>query len=666
MRESRRRLRGAPTRVRGAPIPMRGAPSRARGSPTRARRCPTRVRGSSSRGRGSPTRTRGSPNPGAWIAEPSAWIAEPGARIAGRDAWGAEPDVWVAHPGAWVAHPGAWVAHPGAWVAQSDATVPPARRLPLPLDLRDRPVVALPSTTPAASRRSPPRKARCSGRSRSTSNSFDIRSLETLGLGDLGLTEVPNWVRGLQSLTELRLHNNHLHALPIWISQLRKLSVLGLRNNDLRALPVSLRELPRLEQLSIEGNIALDLPAEIVGGASARKILDYYFRTLRPGARSSLNEFKLILVGRGGVGKTTLVHRLTTDVYGQFERTPGINITKWPVNVNAQVVRANVWDFGGQEIMHGTHRFFMTERALYIVLISGREGTEDHDAEYWLSLVRSFAGDVPIIVLLNKWDDYRFELNRALLRDKYGKDLVFIEADSSTGHSIEELRRQICRLAGKLQGLQAAWPAEWWRIKDELPAERKDWLTFEDFRLFCAERGVAEPKDQDALAESLHDLGMMLSYRRDEGLREFGVLNPQWVTRGVYAMLNSAALRDAGGKFTVRSFGDALPQDAYPQKLHMYLLALMRRFKLCHPLDDRSERHIIPELLTKEEPKLEKEFPSDSCLGFIYKYGSVLPEGLLPRFIRICSLFLLAIRTRTWFSSINSVERSCRTSGRAR
>jgi internalin A len=346
-----------------------------------------------------------------------------------------------------------------------------------------------------------------------------------------------------------------------------------------------------------------------------------------------LNEFKLILVGRGGVGKTTLVHRLVTDKYKEFKRTPGIRITKWPSKVDDEEVRAHVWDFGGQEIMHGTHRFFMTERALYLILISGREGTEDRDAEYWLSLVRSFAGEVPVIVLLHKWDDYGFELNRRLLREKYGRGLAFLETDSSTGHGIPQLRDKICQLAKKLPGLKAAWPTEWRRIKDVLPSKKKSWLTFDDFRQFASENGVSDPNAQESLAESLHDLGLMLSYRKEEALRDFGVLNPQWVTKGIYEMLNSRMLKDAGGKFTVRTFANVLPAGRYPRQLHPYLLALMRKFKLCHPLDDKGESYLIPELLTKEEPKLDAEFALEDSLGFIYRYEAVLPEGLLPRFI---------------------------------
>ena len=54
----------------------------------------------------------------------------------------------------------------------------------------------------------------------------------------------------------------------------------------------------------------------------------------------------------------------------------------------------NIWDFGGQEIMHATHQFFLTQRSLYLLVINGREGGEDADAEYWLKLIESFGGEI--------------------------------------------------------------------------------------------------------------------------------------------------------------------------------------------------------------------------------------------------------------------------------
>jgi internalin A len=457
------------------------------------------------------------------------------------------------------------------------------------------------------------------------------KKLSGLNLSHLGLRHLPNNVRKLTWLKALFLNRNELTELPEWIDELTQLNYLSLVDNKLASLPAGLVRLKKLTHLFLENNHLLRIPAEVLALDDAERIVDYYFRIIWDG--EPLNEFKLILVGRGGVGKTTLVHRLVTDKYTEFKRTPGIKITTWPLQINDDDVKAHIWDFGGQEIMHGTHRFFMTERALYLVFTSGREGTEDHDAEYWLSLVRSFAGHVPVIVLLNKWDDYSFELNRELLREKYGRQLVFLETDSLTGTGISALREEISHLAGKLPGLKAAWPAEWRRIKEELPAKKKSWLTFEDFREFCNERGITKARDQEALAESLHDLGLMLSFRKDEALRDVGVLNPQWITRGIYQILNSRRMREAQGKFTAATFAEVLPKAIYPPALHPFLLALMRKFRLCHPLDDKGEKYLTPELLTKEGPNLEAEFPPEKCLGFVYRYESVLPEGLFPRFI---------------------------------
>jgi internalin A len=460
----------------------------------------------------------------------------------------------------------------------------------------------------------------------------ELRNLLEISVAGNKYLVLPQCLGTLPKLTGLYLSATNLKEVPDFIRGLRTLQSLWLGNNRLTSLPEWLRELP-LVQLRIEGNDNLQLPAEIVATNDPATILNYYRRTAA-GAQP-LNEFKLIFVGRGGVGKTSLVHRLIHDEYKTFDRTPGINITNWPVMIDGDEVRAHVWDFGGQEIMHGTHRFFMTERAVYLVLLSGREGTEDRDAEYWLSLIRLFAGnDVPIIVLLHKHDDYALELNRELLRDKYGRSLVFLQTDSITGHNVAVLKEQICQQANNLPGLKAAWPAAWRKVKEDLPASSRNWLTFDDFREFCRSRGVPEAKDQEALAESLHALGLMLSYQREEALRKFGVLNPQWVTDGIYRMLNAPVLRAANGQFTLSSFAEILPADEYPNSLHPYLLALMGKFRLCHPLDEKGSRYLIPELLTKEEPPgLDNEFVPDHCLGFIYRYDTVLPEGLLSRFI---------------------------------
>ena len=476
-----------------------------------------------------------------------------------------------------------------------------------------------------------------------------LQTLRCLDLRGNQLTTLPPEVGQLTALTHLFLDNNQLTTLPPEIGQLTALRRLYLANNRLTTLPPEIGQLTALTALYLHGNPALGLPREVMGPAweevraadlrpaKPRAILNYYFRTNDPGEATPLNEFKLILVGRGEVGKTTLVEKLVTDEFRKFKRTPGVKITQWPMTIGRDEVRAHVWDFGGQEIMHGTHRCFMTERAVYLVLVSRRTGMEDHDADYWLSLIRSFAGNgAPVILLLHRWHEQRFELNREQLTQKYGPHLCFLETDFGEERKDEKnipaLRKAIAREAAKLPGLKAKWPVAWRSVKEDLPKAKKNWLAFSDFQKFCTEHGVPE-KDHEALAECLHDLGLMLAYRSEPALRGFGVLNSMWVTDGIYKLINSPRLQDAQGKFKPADFAEMLPAKDYPKKLHPYLLALMQKFRLCFPLDEAGSEYLIPELLSKEEPKLDDEFPAETSLCFTYRYDRVLPEGLLPRFI---------------------------------
>jgi len=81
-----------------------------------------------------------------------------------------------------------------------------------------------------------------------------------------------------------------------------------------------------------------------------------------------------------------------------------------------------------------------------------------------------------------------------------------------------------------------------------------------------------------------------------------------------------------------------LDRKVYPREMHLYLLDLMRKFELCYEFYGGEGHYLIPELLGKEEPDIEKyEGGSARCertdaLRFEYRYN-ILPEGLLPRFI---------------------------------
>ena len=157
------------------------------------------------------------------------------------------------------------------------------------------------------------------------------------------------------------------------------------------------------------------------------------------------------------VGKTTLIHRLTTGKFSRPKKTEGININEWPLSLSRkEKVQLNVWDFGGQEIMHSTHQFFLTERSLYLLVLSGREGHEDEDAEYWLKLIQSFGGDSPVIVVLNKQGEHPFDVNRGGLLQKYPNVKGFVATECKNGYGIGELRETIKGRSKTITGEESA------------------------------------------------------------------------------------------------------------------------------------------------------------------------------------------------------------------
>jgi internalin A len=462
------------------------------------------------------------------------------------------------------------------------------------------------------------------------------------------LASLPREIADLTNLTELYLEENRLTSLPPEIGKLTNLADLDLSGNQLTSLPPEIGKLTNLTQLGLHGNPRLNIPPEILGppwsdvarklakAASPQTILDYYFRiSTKP--TQPLNEAKMILVGRGEVGKTSLVRRLLGKGFNKNEgKTPGIQIDEWPQILHRRErIVLHIWDFGGQEIMHATHQFFLTKRSLYLVVLNGREGGEDVDAEYWLKTIATLAPDSPILIVLNKYRQHAFDLNRRALQGKYPNIRGFVETDCANPRpfGIAKLKAAIKATVDQhLPEMRAKFPASWAAIKSDIATMKDNFVTFERYRQICVHHKETDSLAQERLASHLHDLGIALNYRDDPRLCDKHVLNPHWVTNGIYKILNAPKLAADKGSLNVSELVSILDSKVYPREMHAFLLELMRKFELCFSFPDKEARYLIPELLGKNEPVEVDKFSDDQAVHFRYQYD-ILPEGLIPRFI---------------------------------
>lgn len=90
------------------------------------------------------------------------------------------------------------------------------------------------------------------------------------------------------------------------------------------------------------------------------------------------------------------------------------------------------------------HRMFLTERTLYVILVDDWSEQRDEQAKYWLSSVRSFAGEAPVILALNKMDENpNAFIDKTAMRKKYGAAQRRVVRMSAKNDTELELRHYV-------------------------------------------------------------------------------------------------------------------------------------------------------------------------------------------------------------------------------
>ncbi len=378
----------------------------------------------------------------------------------------------------------------------------------------------------------------------------------------------------------------------------------------------------------LHGNPLESPPPEII--RKGKKAIKAYFKSLKKG-KLPLNEVKVLLVGDGGAGKTSLVKRLVGKRFNKKEpQTHGININQWEIKQRKTSIKTHLWDFGGQEIMHATHQFFLSKRSLYILVLDGRK---DEKTEYWLKHIRSFGGDSPVLVVLNKIDQNPgFEVNRKFLQDKYKNIKGFFRLSCCDKTGLNDFKKALKKALCDVEIIRTTWAENWFHVKEQLEKMKDPFISLERYKEICLEEEIDEKTGQETLVDFLHDLGVILHFD-DLSLKDVHVLEPKWVTEAVYKIINSPKVAKHKGILKPSFLDDILKQrsedDYYypPDKFH-YIVELMKKFELCYQLEKGDV--LIPDLLDVQES--EFKFDYEGSLKFIFEYD-FLPRLVMPRFI---------------------------------
>jgi GTPase SAR1 family protein len=397
------------------------------------------------------------------------------------------------------------------------------------------------------------------------------------------------------------------------------------------------------EKLKLRINVPMEIREK--GASSVGKWLE----NLESQGTQQLNEARIIILGEKGVGKTSLavkLHNTDAKLPKPEESTKGVDVSVWnlPKNNNGSSVNAHIWDFAGHVVTHSAHKFFLSERCLYIIVYNGRSGRRNF-LEYWLNHVINYGGDSPVFVLVNKMDEEPVDIDENGLSDKYQciQDFDYLSLKNDK-KKLESFKEKIEKYIKNNPAWNKEMPKFLFDVKEQLRKKFSDsnntidFISPEEFKIIAKDSGVIEDRNIEEMRNALHSLGVCLYYKQIKQLDTY-ILNPNWITNGIYEIINwlSVAKQDYKLRFldleTV--FKDNLGK--YPKVKHKLLFDLLILYDLAYPYktEEDGEVLVLPALLTEKQPdrNMENDFPVSQSLYMRYKADTELPPDTISHFI---------------------------------
>ncbi len=473
-----------------------------------------------------------------------------------------------------------------------------------------------------------------------------LTTLKQLQLHSNRLTTLPSEIGKLTALTELFLHSNQLKTIPSEIGLLSSLTALTIFDNKLISIPKEISQLSALRLLSLHDNQLISIPAEIgllnpltqlqlfnnpledPPNSICNQGLDavrQYFADKATTGEETLWRSKLMLVGEGRVGKTELRHRLLGRPHGQAKTTEVLEIETVPLphpTLPEVTMSLNCWDFGGQEVYHATHQFFLTGRSLFVYCFEAGKDWEAGRPYYWLDKISAVAPEAPVVIVATKGDERAAPaLPWTDLKQRYSQligDGCFLittrtsERKDQPGDGMAELLaclqhvaadRSLLPLMG--ESLPKAWVAGM-KAVEQHPHDH--YLKQEVFCNLLEKAGVPTAS-LHTVATMLRDLGEILYYSEetDAELQDWVIIKPSWVTRAAARILDSAGVQASTGVLTKEEMKQAW--HGYPEVMHPVLLDLMEKYDLTYKIpEDASDRSLVVEQLPKSEVSAPTEW----------------------------------------------------------
>jgi len=400
----------------------------------------------------------------------------------------------------------------------------------------------------------------------------------------------------------------------------------------------------------------INVPKEIrEQGAAA---VASYLEQIEKYKEDILYEGKILIVGEAGAGKTTLFRKLEKPKLKKpdTKSTLGVIVKEGlrlphPTIPKVKML-ANLWDFGGQEIQYNLHQYFITSDALFILVSDNRKQNTQWD--YWFHIIELLAGKCPVLVVLN--NNATISTKSDFEITKYSerfKSLNFIsprEVDlTKNDYQWKHLQEEVFNSFSKLPLVNYSVPAPWVELREgllkmregrygmlKIRKEPRNYIFLKEFYKLETHYVLSKEEKKSAL-NYFTKIGIVTHFPEDDKLKDYIFLNPNWITQGLYAAIDSGNKELDNGKFTKEWIFDfwSKHENKYDEDEQSFLLSLMLKdnFDICYELDKENKTYVIPFLLPEKQPDSEEiNWIHDDNIGIRIQYP-FMPKGILSRLI---------------------------------
>jgi len=157
-----------------------------------------------------------------------------------------------------------------------------------------------------------------------------------------------------------------------------------------------------------------------------------------PSPDVQMPEFKLVLVGDGGVGKTTLVKRHLT---GEFEKkyipTLGVEVNPLKFVTQYGPIVFNVWDTAGQEKFGGLRDGYYIKGQCAIIMFDVTSRITYKNVPNWHRDIARVCENIPIVLVGNKVDVKDRQVKARQIQFHRKRNLQYYDVSARTNYNFE-------------------------------------------------------------------------------------------------------------------------------------------------------------------------------------------------------------------------------------